>query len=246
MTFLSILLSSLYNLGEQQENCVCTVRPIPHPCIGNEVVSYCADMNLILAYYQALDDWKDDKKKRAKQKSDALAKYLPEINKKWPRQCRVIAEKLKDLSEMEKANELNPDLPMNCFGELLGELFLWPPGIAACNANPSGAAAPGSGFPEYTAPLKAMGAALGRFIYLLDACNDLKRDIKKQRYNPLVAQGGGDFTPLLTMMMAECTRAFDELPVNRDSGILRNVLYSGVWQSYRHPPHDGQTERAEG
>jgi hypothetical protein len=79
-----------------------------------------------------------------------------------------------------------------------------------------------------------MGAALGRFIYLLDASNDLRADIKKQRYNPLVAQTQRDFTPLLTMMMAECTAAFDKLPITRDSGVLRNVLYSGVWQSYRH------------
>jgi hypothetical protein len=223
MAFLSILLSSAYNLDEQQKNCVCAFRPIPHPCIANEALSYCADMNIILAYYQALDDWKDDGRKSAKQKSEALAAYLPAINEKWPRQCLVIKEKLKDLGAMEKANELNPDLPMNCFGELLGEIFLWPPGSVFT----------GSGPDEHAAPLKAMGAALGRFIYLLDACNDLRRDIKKQRYNPLVAQGSGDFTPLLTMMMAECTAAFDRLSVNRDSGILRNVLYSGVWQSYR-------------
>ncbi|WP_010263806.1 DUF5685 family protein [Treponema primitia] len=221
MTFLSMLLSSLYNLDEQQENCVCRVRPISHPFIANEALSYCADMNITLAYYQALDDWKDDRKKSAKQKSEALAKHLPEIAEKWPRQCRVIKEKLKSLSEMEKANELNPDLPMNCFGELLGELFMW--------------REQGPDVRDHAPALKAMGAALGRFIYLLDACNDLKRDIKKQRYNPLVVQRREEFTPLLTMMMAECTAAFDKLPINRDSGILRNVLYSGVWQSYRHP-----------
>jgi hypothetical protein len=43
------------------------------------------------------------------------------------------------------------------------------------------------------------------------------------------------------MMMAECTAAFDRLPIKRDSGILRNVLYSGVWQSYRKH----KTEQAE-
>jgi hypothetical protein len=221
MTFLSMLLSSLYNFPEQQKNCVCIARPIPHTAIFNEAVSYAADMNLALAYYQALDDWKDDKNKAAKHKSEALATYLPEISGKWKRQCTVIEEKLKALSEMERANELNPDLPSNCFGELLGEVFV------LCEDN-------------YSAPLRAMGAALGRFIYLLDAGNDLRADIKKQRYNPLVAQMKNDFTPLLTMMMAECTTAYDLLPVNRDSGILQNVLYSGVWQSYRHK----KTEKA--
>jgi hypothetical protein len=215
MTFLSMLLSSLYILDEQQESCVCMTRPlIPHPCLVSEALSYSADMNMALSYYQALDDWNDDRKKGAKQRSGALSKYLSGISARWPRQCRVMEKKIKELGAMEHANELNPDLPINCFGELLGNIFIW------CED-------------EYSAPLKAMGAALGRFIYLLDACNDLHSDIKKQRYNPLVAEMHRDFTPLLTMMMAECTAAFDRLPVNRDSGILRNILYSGVWQSYR-------------
>jgi hypothetical protein len=215
MTFLSIVLSSLYNLDEQQKNCVCMTRPlIPRPCLVSDALSYSADMNITLSYYQALDDWNDDRKKGTKRRSEALAKYLPEISARRPRQCRVIGEKIKELGEMERANELNPDLPINCFGELLGNIFIWRED-------------------EYSVPLMTMGAALGRFIYLLDACNDLRSDIKKQRYNPLVAEMNRDFTPLLTMMMAECTTAFDKLPVNRDSGILRNVLYSGVWQSYR-------------
>jgi hypothetical protein len=215
MTFLSILLSSLYNLDEHQETCVCVARPlISHPCLVNEALAYSADMNMALSYYQALDDWHDDRKKRAKRRSEALAEYLPEISTRWPRQCRVIGEKIKELGEMERANELNPDLPINCFGELLGNIFIWRED-------------------EYSAPLMTMGAALGRFIYLLDACNDLRSDIKKERYNPLVAGMNRDFTSLLTMMMAECTTAFDRLPVNRDSGIMRNILYSGVWQSYR-------------
>ncbi|MDR2435302.1 MAG: DUF5685 family protein [Treponema sp.] len=215
MAFLSLLLSSLYNSPEQQETCTCAARPLlRRPCVVSENLSYSADMNMALAYYQALDDWNDDRKRGAKRKSEALAKYLPAISEKWPRQCRVISERLTALGEMERANELNPDIPINCFGELLGAVFIWRED-------------------EYAAPLNAMGAALGRFIYLLDACNDLLADIKKQRYNPLVAEMNRDFTPLLTMMMAECTAAFDRLPVHRDGGILRNVLYSGVWQSYR-------------
>jgi hypothetical protein len=215
MTFLAMLLSSIYDLDEQQVNCVCMTRPLmPHPCLVSDALSYSADMNIALSYYQALDDWNDDRKKSAKRRSETLAKYLPEIRITWPRQCRVTEEKVKELGEMERANELNPDLPVNCFGELLGNIFIWRED-------------------EYSVPLKAMGSALGRFIYLLDAGNDLRKDIKKQRYNPLVAEMNRDFTPLLTMMMAECTAAFDKLPANRDSGILRNILYSGVWQNYR-------------
>jgi hypothetical protein len=218
-----MLLSSLYELPEEQENCKCAARPlVSHGCTVNEALSYAADMNMVLVYNQALDDWKDEKKKGARHKSEALAKHLPPIQEKWPRQWEAIKEKLNELGEMEKSNELNPDLPINCFGELLGDVFIWRED-------------------KYSVPLKAMGAALGRFIYLLDACNDLRKDIKSERYNPLVAQRSQDFTPLLTMMMAECTTAFDQLPVKRDNGILKNVLYSGVWQNYRKY----KTERVE-
>jgi hypothetical protein len=126
MTFLSMLLSSLYNLDEQQKKRGCAACPlVPRSCVISEVLSYTADMNMALSYYQALDDWNDDRNRKAKRTSEALAKYLPEISEKWPRQCRTIAERLKCLGEMERANELNPDLPINCFGELLGAVFIW-------------------------------------------------------------------------------------------------------------------------
>jgi hypothetical protein len=34
------------------------------------------------------------------------------------------------------------------------------------------------------------------------------------------------------MMMAECSRAFEQLPILKYGDILRNILYSGVWTRY--------------
>jgi len=34
------------------------------------------------------------------------------------------------------------------------------------------------------------------------------------------------------MMMAECSDAFEMLPAVDNADILRNILYSGVWNSY--------------
>lgn len=86
---------------------------------------------------------------------------------------------------------------------------------------------------EYEATLRNMGAALGRFIYLLDAVNDLKADIKKQRYNPLITQMHTDFEPVLTMLIGECAALFEKLSLEQDIHILRNVIYSGVWTKYK-------------
>lgn len=215
MTFLAMLLSSLYEMEEVQSSGHCAPRPLMrHPYVETPAIAYAADMNVILSYYQCLDDWNDDHNLAARGKCRQLEKHLPYVKEANPIQCMIIADNLQRLGEMEKAGELNPDLPANCFGVLMGALFAWRRD-------------------EYADTLWRMGAALGRFVYLLDAVNDLKADIKKQRYNPLVAQLETDFTPMLTMIMAECTAEFEKLPIARDRRILQNHLYSGVWQKYR-------------
>jgi hypothetical protein len=215
MTFLAMLLSSLYEMEETQGSRRCLFHPVkPHPYVVTPATAYASDMNILLAYYQCLDDWKDEHSPVAGEKGRLLSKHLPRIKEANPRQYTAIADSLRRLGKMEKADELNPDLPANCFGELMGALLVW-------------------WRDEHTDALRHMGASLGRFIYLLDAVNDLKADIKPQRYNPLVAQLETDFTPMLTMIMAECTAEFERLPITRDRHLLQNVLYSGVWQRYR-------------
>jgi hypothetical protein len=36
------------------------------------------------------------------------------------------------------------------------------------------------------------------------------------------------------MMMAECSKAFERLPIVENTEILRNILYSGVWCRYEY------------
>ena len=38
---------------------------------------------------------------------------------------------------------------------------------------------------------------------------------------------------ILTMMISECAREFEELPIIEDVDILRNILYSGVWAKFQ-------------
>jgi hypothetical protein len=226
MTFLAILLSSVYGLDETCGSGHCLMHPIrSRPYVITPATSYAADMNMILSYYQSLDDWNDDRNPVAWEKSRLMEKFIPGIREGNPDQYRAITECLRRLGEMERANELNPDLPANCFGELMGALFLWRGD--ACSDT-----------------LWRMGAALGRFIYLMDAACDLKADIKKQRYNPLMTQMEPDLTPILTMIIAECTAEFEKLPTGRDRRILQNHLYSGVWQKYLRRESQG-SEGAE-
>ena len=71
---------------------------------------------------------------------------------------------------------------------------------------------------------------MGKFIYLMDAYEDLPNDLEKGCYNPLkkIAEEEGyeeRIKQILCMMIAESTAEFEKLPCLSDIDILRNILY---------------------
>ena len=88
--------------------------------------------------------------------------------------------------------------------------------------------------------MRRIGENLGKFIYLMDARLDLKRDTKKGLYNPISTMDNSSCIGALNMFMADCTKAFDILPIVKDADILKNILYSGVWSRYRMAEKEGK------
>ena len=79
---------------------------------------------------------------------------------------------------------------------------------------------------------------MGRFLYLLDAMEDLDRDKRRGNYNPLaavMAEGATreDILDILVNQMASCAALIDRLPLVQDAELLKNILYTGVWSSLR-------------
>ena len=219
MAFLSGLLMSLYEPEETSGKNACLVHPIRHrPWVDNDLIRYGADMNVALSYYNCLDDWQDDGKRSAKLLADALEKHLPEIRSRYPRQCGAIQTCIRKLSLLEKENCANPDEPAACFGALMAELLVWQEDL-------------------WAPTLRQMGDALGRFIYLLDAALDYRKDRKKGKYNPYLAMGLGEdwqrWEDYLVLAMGRCTEHYERLPLVQDKALLDNILYSGVWVNYR-------------
>ena len=84
-----------------------------------------------------------------------------------------------------------------------------------------------------------MAFFLGKFIYLMDACEDMEKDKKAGRYNVFLEKGRilpedleYEILNILNSMMSECARAFERLPILEYADILRNILYSGIWTKY--------------
>ena len=216
MAFLALLLMSLYEPEEASGTRACSLHPIkPHPWVDNPYIRYAADMNVALAYYKALDDVHDDGSKAARMAASVLGKGLPELELKYPRQCKAMADCIARLSQLEKENCQNPDLPAACFGQLMGELMVY-------------------GEDMWAPTLRQMGISLGRFIYLLDAAADFRRDKKQGKYNPFLTLGEDlqKWETYLVMDMARCTEYFESLPLVQDKELLNCILYSGVWMEF--------------
>ncbi len=214
LVFLAIVLSSVYGEDYKKTEGRCAVRPVKKKeFLRNKYTRYAADMNIALAYYKYLDDIQDDNSKKALLLSKLFERENSKIEEKYTGQCEIIKEQLKELSLIEKNDVLVPDIPALSFGKLLGGIF-----------------AVGEGTEKEK--LYDFGVALGKFIYLLDAATDLKRDIKKQSYNPFFQMSFDSTEPILRMLMAECVEKYRLLPVKQDSEIIENILFSGIWTQY--------------
>lgn len=221
MTFLVVLLTGLYELDNEVSEITCALHPTKRKTLWiNEATDYAADMNVILAYHNLIDDWKDDKSYSKKAFAKILDKDYARIVQNYPRQVAAIEEYMKKTEETERRGEKNLDAVAGLSGEMLGEVFCWRED-------------------EWARELRTLGFYMGKFIYLMDAYEDYDADMQKGAYNPLILQmkeRDEDMDTfirlLLTSMMSECAKSFERLPILLHADILRNVLYSGVWSKY--------------
>ena len=224
--FLALLLTSLYEPPETLRSVRCAVHPLEkHATRQNEYTRYAADMNIILSYYSCVDDWNDEKEMKKKLMANVLRGKNEKAGSLYPEKARVIRENLDRLHELENRSRAGTDASMPCsqlldqaggiFGDLMAEIFdikhdVWGPA------------------------LRQVGYYLGKYIYILDAYDDLEKDLASGSFNPLAAMGGrpglDDYVQgILTMTISSCTAAFETLPIVENIDILRNIVYSGIW-----------------
>ena len=223
MTFLVILLTGLYEPDTKTEMVRCIAHPMQkHAAKTNEFTEYAAAINMLLSYYKCEDDWADEHRKKAFVAAKLLHSKIKKIEKLYPVKCKVISENLAQISKYEAENEQNLDLMSGLFGNIMAEIFAYR-------------------HDEWESSLRKIGFFLGKSIYLMDAYEDMEKDEKDGNYNVFLLRRKKlsddeafeqEAYQILQMMMAECSRIFEKLPILEHAEILRNILYSGVWCRY--------------
>lgn len=241
MNFIAVLLSGLYEPEENDRTARCLLHPV-HKCKvrQNVYTRYAADMNIIFAYFKSMDDWIDEKKFNKYIYTKLLKKKNGRVVAQYAKKAQFVYDQLEQLHECEKRKETDLDLVGGLFGDIMGEIMVY-------QAD------------EWEETLRKLGFYLGKFIYFIDAFEDLEEDLKKGNYNPYLAKFGPQILELrkeeiavgdqpmfvdrpmcyeefdryvyeiLQLMIAECSKAFERLPIVEHIDVLRNVLYSGVW-----------------
>ena len=207
------------------------MRCIPHPIrarkcvVDSKELNYCADASALLAYQKCKDDFMDEhgfKKFRAVLTLPFLAPAYRRAKKRHPALDQKIADHLERLHQYEMGgSEPSADIPASIFGDLMKDV---------CSQGMEGT----------SARLAAeIGQTLGRWIYLVDAADDLADDRKKNRFNPythLLAdpptkEDAETLRVALKAILCETERAYllmGEPPCPELGEILSNILYLGL------------------
>lgn len=220
MAFLALLLTSLYEPETVKQTARCGVHPLKtHLYLSSPMIDYAADMNALLFWYKCRDQRMDDHSYTGKAGESLFRDAKEKAAERWPRQAGEIMTALSALWQEEGKSAPDPDHLCNLSGDMLGAVFVPRPED------------PWSGV------LRSVGAGLGRFIYWMDAWEDYDEDLRKGRFNPLkLFHEQPDYEDFcrdtLELLIADAAESFEVLPLEQDLEILRNVIYSGVWQRY--------------
>ena len=93
---------------------------------------------------------------------------------------------------------------------------------------------------EYEEDLRRVGFNIGKYIYILDAYEDLDEDYKKGRYNPFIEYINNreelklKVDRLISMSLGLLGSSIDNLNLKLNRGIVENIVYSGVYLRYKN------------
>ena len=142
--------------------------------IRNRAVEYAGDVMLILAWYKMLDDAQDEGKLYAKASARLLKKLHRKLQKKYPALCDGIEINLAKLNGLEKAKCASLDEAAESFSKIMDVIFR------------EGARALYPDSQELHETFGRIGYHMGKWIYLMDAADDIEENIESGAYNPLL------------------------------------------------------------
>lgn len=220
IAFLSILAHNYRGVAPEFREERCIAHPIGKKfsvALNDEVQETVAHINAILGYYKVWDDVLDDKNPAKRAALAALKPALKKAKKVLPRLEKQTEKYYLELNRREKEGA-SADCLADIFGKLMVEIA-----FAACG--------------KMDENLESLAYHLGRYVYLMDAADDWKKDRKSGAFNPYLIKTG-DVTPTaaeiaerarfdLEACITNIRDAYDKMEITIAEGPLSNMVYLG-------------------
>ena len=237
MTFLALLLDSLSEtpVNTQMKKCLTSPLKKKPVILENEALFYAANINLSLVYYKLLDDILDDRSLKSKLLALTLAPYKKKFSSKIQETNLMIQENLNHLYLLEKEKMFSSiDEICDPFSLIVAHIFKMYPYAISKDSD------------ETRKNLFDFGYALGKWIYMIDALDDLQKDIEQNKFNPLdfLYNKNGLAYPELLIEIKDtvaftilncgynCKYYLDLLPVHKNKELLENIICLGMMDRY--------------
>ncbi len=224
-TFLSLVLDSLEETAPACTVESCAFSPFTKKCIAHTLdAKYAAAINVLLAKNSLKDHIRDEKKLYLLPAVWMLGGGYRKAKRDFPEAAETIEGALKRLKVMEAEKEANLDKVADVFAVMLSDLV-----VAGAN--------------KEIRAFRHLGYHVGRWLYLIDAVDDLENDIKKRCYNPLLyryvydrSEGPAAFRARINeevrfnlyYSLSEAAAAYDLINMKKNQSILTNIMYSGL------------------
>ena len=225
MAFFNTLFHSFLGIDVEVVNGHCITTPI-------KVRSYLkrdwltdklSQANIILSYVNLMDDVLDEKSFKKKMALAAVKPLYKKAKKMFPELDESILQSYRELTGLEKEHCQIFDKICHPFAEL-SKVF------CKCVL--------GEKSNEY---IENLCYNLGKWIYLVDALDDLEKDFKKKSYNPFISCFG-DFTSPKTFVkdhlddlefifyttLNKIAESYNDLELQKYTCVLRNVLHIAI------------------
>lgn len=218
-TFLALLLAP--EEGERlKSNCRCPVLPLRRRCMCqiSPGLELAADESVILAYWRLRDKVRDDGFWRGLPAGAASLLLYSAYRRAAGHRAdfdRVVRQQLEQLHRLEEEKCSSIDRPADTFAKLLQ------------------AAAPKTGEESRDRAMEQLLYHLGRWIYLVDARDDLDKDRKQGNYNPVALRYPDQpcdepLTLTLNHSVNLMRSACALLGFGRQEALIQNVLDLGL------------------
>lgn len=195
-------------------------------CCENDEIALCADLSIIISYYKVKDNIRDSRRLK-KVATYFLLPIIAIMHNKAKRRLpdfeKLIANAMRAQTKLEEKNLVTIDVAAEPTARALSGIFSMRESDV-----------------QQKVVLERLGYMLGRWVYIVDAADDLPEDIKNDSFNPFKTSGtdmdsaqqkelfykyAGE---VLSTTAGEAVLAFELLTINRFRDIIENVMYDGL------------------